>query len=281
MPKRLIVNADDLGLSPGVNRGIVEAHTRGIVTSTTVMINLPDAPSGLEQVAASAPDLGVGLHFNLTHGRPVSPPDQVRSLLDDEGRFYDIRQWPAVYAQFDADELAAELCAQVHRFIQLTGHAPDHLDSHQGVTSIHPVGLRTMLELAAEYSIPVRDPGISLPPERAVETIHRFFPAAPVEAIRALYEQLVSIVAAAPPVRRPDRFCDAFHAEGATLGDLLVILTNLEPGVTEIMCHPGYAQGLTDGYTAPREVELAALTHGSTKEVVASEQIKLITFAAI
>jgi len=70
--KKLIVNADDFGRSPGINRGILDAHLNGIVTSTTVMINYPDAAPGLEQALLKAPDLGIGLHLNLTSGRPVS-----------------------------------------------------------------------------------------------------------------------------------------------------------------------------------------------------------------
>ncbi len=281
MSKRLIVNADDLGLSPGVNRGISEAHTRGIVTSTTVMINLPDAPAGLEMVAEHAFDLGVGLHLNLTHGQPVSPPDTVRSLVDDAGRFYPIRQWPAVYAQFNAEEMARELRAQVYRFIELTGHPPDHLDSHHGVTSLHPFAMRAMLDLAAEYNIPIRNPGASLPPEQAMHAVQSFFPGAPESAARAVYERLLAVWAEGPQPRHPEHMCGEFYDDGATLGDLLVILTNLEPGATEIMCHPGYAGGLTEGYAAQREIELAALTHPSVREVVVSEQIKLISFAAL
>ena len=77
--KRLIVNADDFGRAPGVNQGILDAHTHGIVTSTTVMINYPDAPAGIERAQADAPDLGLGLHLNLTSGPPISAPEDIAS----------------------------------------------------------------------------------------------------------------------------------------------------------------------------------------------------------
>ena len=86
MAAYLIVNADDFNLTEGVSRGILEAHRRGIVTSTTVMVNLP----GLEQsrsLARQAPRLGVGLHLNLTFGPPVLPAREVPSLVDDSSRF--------------------------------------------------------------------------------------------------------------------------------------------------------------------------------------------------
>ena len=84
----LVVNADDFGATAGVSRGILEAHRRGIVSSTTAMVNL--APrSDLEAEALGLPGLGVGLHLNLTWGRPVSPSDLVPSLVDGEGRIHD------------------------------------------------------------------------------------------------------------------------------------------------------------------------------------------------
>ena len=70
--RRLIVNADDFGLTAGVSRGILRAHREGLVTSTTVLASLPAQPE-LDATATASPGLGLGLHFNLTWGRPVSP----------------------------------------------------------------------------------------------------------------------------------------------------------------------------------------------------------------
>ena len=69
----LIVNADDFGLTPGINRAIIEAHTRGIVTSATLMANMPAFYEAV-QLAKVHPALGIGLHFNITQGRPVAAP---------------------------------------------------------------------------------------------------------------------------------------------------------------------------------------------------------------
>ena len=87
MTRMLIVNADDFNRSPGVSRGIVEAHEKGIVTSTTVMVNLPGLRASLD-LLRGYPRLGVGLHVNLTFGSPVVPAEQVPSLVDAEGRFW-------------------------------------------------------------------------------------------------------------------------------------------------------------------------------------------------
>src|SRR5207244_5428601 len=83
--RSLIVNADDYGLTAGVSRGIIDAHRRGIVTSTTLLVNRPVDPALIEALQSSG--LGVGLHMNLTLGPPVAPAKRVASLLDGEGRF--------------------------------------------------------------------------------------------------------------------------------------------------------------------------------------------------
>src|SRR5918999_6510924 len=86
-PRQLVVNADDFGISRGVNRGIVEAHRSGLVTSASLMANLPSAEDALTR-AAICPDLGLGLHLTLTAGRPLLPPAAVPTLVDPDGQFY-------------------------------------------------------------------------------------------------------------------------------------------------------------------------------------------------
>ena len=83
--KRLVVTADDFGLSSGVVEGIVEAHELGIVTSTSLMVNAPAAEAAFEE-ARRLPSLATGLHFVLTFGRPVGPPEPLSRLLDEDGR---------------------------------------------------------------------------------------------------------------------------------------------------------------------------------------------------
>src|SRR6266403_606409 len=84
--KNLIVNADDLGWTEGVNRGIAEAHRHGIVTSASLLANGAAFASGVE-VARSTPGLGVGVHLNLSDGAPVAPPELVTSLVNNAGEF--------------------------------------------------------------------------------------------------------------------------------------------------------------------------------------------------
>jgi chitin disaccharide deacetylase len=137
---RLIVNADDLGMTAGVNAGIRRAHEHGIVTSTSLMV-LRDAVDDAVHWAASAPSLSVGMHIDLTEWTCI---DYV---------------WHERYRRVDLhDELAvdAEVRRQLDRFVELMGQLPTHLDTHQHIHFQDPVGL-VVKRVAAELGVPVRD----------------------------------------------------------------------------------------------------------------------------
>ncbi|HJQ14338.1 MAG TPA: ChbG/HpnK family deacetylase, partial [Anaerolineales bacterium] len=89
--KRLIINSDDYGRTPKISRGIREAHLRGVVTSTTCMMNIPTTAEDIAVALNETPKLGLGVHLVLTMGNPISAPDTVPSLIDAEGRFLKYR----------------------------------------------------------------------------------------------------------------------------------------------------------------------------------------------
>ena len=126
MTRRLIVNADDWGLTRGVSDGILAAHRHGIVSSTTVLVT---APLDREQVARLRDaGLGVGVHVNLTLGAPLT---RGRSLVDGDGRF--VRDARRAAARVTAADVRAEVEAQVERFESTLKRRPTHLDSHHHV----------------------------------------------------------------------------------------------------------------------------------------------------
>jgi len=280
----LIVNADDFGRAPGVNRGILEAYEAGIVTSTTVMINFPDAAAGLEQALASAPDLGIGLHLNLTSGRPVLPAERVPSLVNDDGRFHHIQDWAAHMDAFEPDHIRAELVAQLDHFLSLAGRPPDHLDAHHHAIYLHPDALPVMLEFAHSYNLPIRDTQLSAlddSPDGALAELMSVVPGLSDLAAQKLVERLRHALDQGPAPHCPARLELGFYDKQATLGNLLVILTNLpEDRPTEMMCHPGYVDEVlgASGYVHGREAEIGHLTHPATLECIRSEEIRLITF---
>lgn len=130
---KLIINADDFGLSPGVNEAVIELSRLGTVTSTTVMTNMPY----YEEVSLLLPNpnISIGLHFNLTQGKPVSPPEKVKSLVDKEGNFFSVITFVKRLKKnkIDINDIYNELSAQYFRLFKIIGERLSHIDSHQGV----------------------------------------------------------------------------------------------------------------------------------------------------
>ncbi len=277
MSKRLILNADDFGLTQGISRGILEAHQKGVVTSTSAMVGSAYANDAIRQAIESAPSLGLGLHLALSGAiYPVLPPSQIPSLVGDDGRFLPFADWLYEYQNLKPDEISRELTAQCDRFIEIAGRPPDHLDGHHHAVYRHPDGLRTLLDLAARYAIPIRNPW------PVGDGISRLLDGLPAEA-REAQPRIKAILGEGLLPVRPDLFDDSFYGPTATLGDLLLILTNLpENSTTEIMCHPGFVDpDLDSDYTDKRKDEVKILTHRSVKEVIQAEGIELITFGEL
>jgi predicted glycoside hydrolase/deacetylase ChbG (UPF0249 family) len=137
--KHLIVNADDFGLTEGVNAGIVQAFEKGIVRSTSLMVR-QSAAEQAAQYARTHPELGVGLHLDLWES--ISEGDDWRRLYQ--------------HCAEESAAIVAELHGQFARFVDLVGRAPDHLDSHQHVHRCEPVA-SAVHALAMETGLPLRD----------------------------------------------------------------------------------------------------------------------------
>ncbi len=245
--KLLIVNADDLGRTEGINAGVFEAHARGILTSATLMVGFPAAETAARELA-DHPGLGVGLHVALTGGRPLLPASAVPSLVDAEGR---LPRWPEGLRQADPAEILTEVRAQLERFRELTGREPSHFDSHHHSHRL-PAVCDALIAVAGEAGLPVRNAG----------------------------GEVKSRLAAAG-VPAPEHFVESFFGDGATLEHLLEVLRSLEPGVTEVMCHPARLDDelrRTSTYSREREAELDALTRPEAREVLAAEGIRLVSF---
>lgn len=148
IPIRLIVNADDFGYSKGVNFGIIEAYTEGVVTSATMMCNMPSAQHAFALMQEYR-ELPVGIHLVLDSGRPLH--DHVPSLVDEQGNFLHL---PELVMSATADDIERELSAQIEYFLSF-GVRPTHIDSHHHVHA-HERILPVVLKLAQHYQLPLR-----------------------------------------------------------------------------------------------------------------------------
>lgn len=242
--RRLIVNADDFGLTRGVSEGILAAHRHGIVSSTTVLVT---ADLDAEQLArARGCGLGMGLHVNLTLGRPLT---RGASLVDEGGRF--VRDARRAAARARASDVEAEVEAQLARFQRLVKRPPTHLDTHHHVGVLPPVR-DVVLAAARRLGLPVRSQDA---------------------AARAR--------AAAASLRTPDHFFgesgpDAYWTPARTLGHLRA----LPPGVSEFMTHPGWFDDALaySRYARQREVELVGLGTAAARAAALGLGITLCHF---
>lgn len=229
MKKLLIVNADDFGLSEGVNQGIIEAHERGIVTSASLMVRQPAAEQGADYARRNS-RLAVGLHLDL-----------------GEWAFRE-GEWVSLYQVVPLDDAVAvgrELERQIDVFERLVGQMPTHLDSHQHVHLREPIR-RVTLAAAERLAVPLRHvtPGI--------------------------------------------RYCGEFYGqtgEGEPLPgqiaaeQLTALFAMLLAGVTELACHPGYADDLDTMYRSERRREIETLCDPRLHDALAACEVELSSFA--
>lgn len=140
---KLIVNSDDFGYTEGISKGILEGHKRGIITSTTVLVNQVIEPAYIEAVKR----MGVGLHLNLSLGKPMSAQPH---LTDEAGNFLPLD------VLIEQPGLAKELEAQMQAFIEMFGQLPDHLDSHHGLHR-HPQLKEIIEDMMERYQLKARE----------------------------------------------------------------------------------------------------------------------------
>ncbi|MFK3709443.1 chitin disaccharide deacetylase [Leclercia adecarboxylata] len=245
----LIVNADDFGLSKGQNYGIVEACRHGVVTSTTAMVN-GDAIEHAAQLSRALPELGVGMHFVLTLGLPLTPMPG----LTREGQ---LGKWiweMAEQGTLPLEEIARELDCQFNRFVDLFGREPTHIDSHHHVHMIPAI-----FPLVAEFA---RRKGVAL-------------------RVDPLVEGIEELSADLPPTT--DGFSSAFYGDEISEALFLSVLDrSVQQGERslEVMAHPAFIDNTIrkSAYCWPRLTELDVLTSTSLKYAIAERGYRLGTF---
>jgi chitin disaccharide deacetylase len=277
--KQLIVNADDLGLTPGVNRGIMRAFQDGIVTSASLLVR----GSAFEEAVALArqnPELDVGLHLTLVEERAVLGREILPTLVDETGRF------PRTSGEFfrrtflgriSWDEVEREIAAQIARF-QKTGLRLSHLDSHQHLHMFPPV-FQIVRRLARRIdNVWIRN---SAGPWRKSPGILMG------RWVKQLGLNLTCLSARGlhgPPLPQMPDGMFGFEVSGClTRSALEQILRKIPDGLYELICHPGEGDKETCrqyrhwGFRWADELE--ALTASETRCLLQEQKIALTSFA--
>jgi predicted glycoside hydrolase/deacetylase ChbG (UPF0249 family) len=278
--KRVILNADDFGLVQGVNKGIIQAHREGVLSSASLMANAPGFENAVD-LAAQNRGLGVGVHLNILRGRPLSESRHVKSLVTKEGNFCPSvfrLYWKLKSGRIDLGEIEKELRMQIERVMDAS-IVPSHLDSEKHSHMIDPLFTLT-LKLAKDYGI-------------AKMRFIREFCLTPklMQIGKALFISLSGSARKrrleAEGIKSTDHFCGICASGRMSAERLQKTLSCLKDGVTEIMVHPGFiSQDLIElektfgSYyiNRYRELELKALLDSGVKKIFTDRGIQLMSF---
>lgn len=269
----LVVNSDDFGMTEGTNRAILDSHTHGIVTSTSLLAN-GLAFDHAVALAHDMPTLGVGVHLTLTEGKPLTP------LFSGE---FPLSNAPYVRAmltgRLDRRAIWREFEAQTAKIID-AGLRPTHIDGHKYIHLLPGIA-----DIAADTARKFNIPFIRLP--RPAD------PPTPISRAVGLAALIVMEWTARPFTRglkHADRFVGFADTGHLTDSRLLRLLHRSRPGVTELVCHPAYLTGehtalITNGYqwidTYDFERETAAVGSPTVRDRLTSLGWTLTHFGAL
>ncbi len=286
--KRLIVNADDFGVTRLVSQGILDAHQSGIVTSTSLMAT-GEAFDAAVEMSNRAPRLSVGVHLVLTQGVPVSPASDIPTLVDPRSEL----MWPPgeflrklVTQRIRPQEVELELSRQIAR-VREAGITPTHLDGHKHV-HILPEISDIVIRLARQFGMPcVRCPVETLPPAYfrwCVQTpqagvLKQYFAASLCSPFAGHFRSKLM----GSGLNYSEYFYGLSQTGFLNQETLETILRNLPVGTSELMCHPGYPDSLLaktgTRLLAQRKIECRALMSPEVRHLACSEGVQLISYS--
>jgi predicted glycoside hydrolase/deacetylase ChbG (UPF0249 family) len=269
--RRLIINADDFGVTRGVNAGIVEACQGGILRSATLMANGAAFEDAVER-ARQTPCLDLGCHLVLIGGRAVAPPyaplpQSTKELL-----------W-RLARDLSAGAIEQEFSAQIEKILA-AGLRPTHLDTHKH-THLAPPVLEAVLRVARRYGIPwIRRPfDLPLPVVQGQAPLRRRVINRALRPLQRRFDRLI----AQNGCRATDHFAGFQLTGGYHARHLAELIRALPEGLTEFMCHPGYCDDALRAagtrLTQSRETELRALLSNEIRATLEQEGVELTSFA--
>jgi chitin disaccharide deacetylase len=283
--KEVILNADDFGLTCGVNEGIIRAHREGILTSATLMANGPAFDDAVERAKAN-PSLGIGCHLVLTGGIAVAPREKIPSLASRDGRL------PESLAAFVAkvssgrvrtEDIETELRAQIEK-IRRAGIEPSHVDTHKH-THVHPRVMNVVARVASDLGITrIRNPVENLRDswrttrDDGAGRIKDLAAAAAVCSVAPWFKTISGKYG----LRSPDHFLGLAATGRLDSAALCRLIDTIPDGRTEIMLHPGICDAdlakTGSRLQQQRQVEMEALLSPEAKIAVKEQGVRLITY---
>ena len=261
MKKQIIINADDFGLTSKVNEAVLKSYLNGTLTSATIMANGLAIDEAIE-IGRKNPNLGIGIHLNLTVLKPILPPEEVPTLVDKNGHFT-----KALYKLpfKKPGEVKKEWKAQIEHVLML-GLKPTHFDSHHHI-HLYPPFTKVFLELAEEYGI------------KAIRLISpESFTIMGVTGIRKIFGKKswsLGVERCTPKT--------VLGIENYSISRLSQLLSSLDTGVHELYLHPGLIEDTQlEGISSlkdQRQKDYDFLMDSKLKESLRKQEIELVNYS--
>jgi chitin disaccharide deacetylase len=277
--RKLIVTADDFGLSHEVNAAVARAHREGILTATSLMA----AGAARDEAAAIArdnPTLDVGLHATVCMGRSVLPPDRLRGIVDARGNFAGNPAGAGMRYYFNRSlraPLRDELRAQIEFHLKVIGRL-DHIDGHLNF-HVHPVIADALIDLCREYHVPC----MRLPREPVFTTLALARDNAARKLLEAAIFHMLSRrtrrLMAANGIMTTDQLFGLHQSGHLGEGFVIGVINRLPAGLTEFYFHP--AEGSEAYPSTATQNDFALLINPKVREAIAARAIKLTNFAEL
>jgi len=299
----LIITADDFGASQNINEGIAIAADKEAITSISVLANFRESLPALTKIIENHPEIGIGVHLNLTTGKPVLGEEQIPSLVKANGSFYTMEEILPVIGTISLVDLRNELRAQIMALVKMNIRIA-FLSDQNGILTFYSPFFDVMLELAEEFKLPVRSPEVA-----SIKDPQVF----PNSKMNAYGRQIAMHLAVKEPfkamsllkytrtqaveekvrklekygIAHPDLLVDYFWGDPTT-ANLNYILEHLPDGISELILHLGtgtrqtaYPSGLDLDYFKNRENELTTILSDYLKEFYKYLNIKTIGYIDI
>jgi hopanoid biosynthesis associated protein HpnK len=280
---RVIINADDFGVSEEVNEAVIRAYKEGVLTSTSLMVTGAAFEQAVK-IAKENPGLAVGIHLVTVVGKSVLPPSEIPDLVDGEGNFSNnptVAGLKYFFSPRARRQLRRELAAQFDKFAS-TGLPLSHIDGHLHL-HVHPVIFNAALELGAKHGarrmrVPDEERSLALAFDRTHsvrKTIHTvLFGGLARYMKRKLSERSFTV---------PERVYGNLQSGAMSERYFLYALDNLTAGTNEIYFHPAvYAdERLLNGDERQCSIEFEALTSERVKQKIEARGVKLINYFEI
>lgn len=284
--RKIIINADDFGLSNSINKGIMESVLKGVVTSASLMVNMSGFENALNIIKQS-PSLDVGLHINLIRGNPISSAYRIESLTRKGSFFGNVFNFfiKLYQKKINLNEVELECREQIEKALR-AGVNITHLDSEKHIHMLQPL-LDIFIKIAKEYNITkIRFLNeLSYVSHKTFKNRYLFNKNFYGILYHHIYASENKSALTAKGIKTTDFFYGMCETGNMVWTQYEYILRNLKNGSTEIMCHPGYIDEgckvtslLNDNLKYSREKELEALCGIKLKKLIQQSNVQLINF---